>query len=292
VATATANFRRERLDEPLERYSENFERAAAVFAHLVDRLPELHSSTLDVDLIADFMRNEDTRRAFRYLTAPPISEGDLQTLAEATLAPTVLRRNPENAHRIRDIVCRILDPHRFPWIAQNRDPLPQERATAIVASAALVAAKRVEMFRRMDAKDRQEGKVKALIAGIPGFTEVARRPIPASTAAPKPNEFMGETALAGDRADVVATLRDGRILAIECKVSNTAVNSFKRVVLDTGGKATTWYREIGRANVIACAVLSGVFSPANLATVQNDKDVFLFWDHRLDDLRQFIESVN
>lgn len=283
-------FRHERLDEPLELYSEHFATFSGVFADLVDRLPELKSATLDVDLIADVMKGNNSKRAFRYLTAPPISEDDLKTLAEASLAPTVLRANPEMAHRVRDIVCRILDPHRFPWIGENRDPLPEERNAAIVASAALIAAKKVETFRRNDAKDRQEAKVKAMLADL-GFTEVPKRAIPNGSAAPKKGEFMGETPLAGAKADVVATLHDGRILAIECKVSNSAVNSYKRVVHDTGGKATIWYDQLGKANVVASAVLYGVFSPANLETVQNDKSVALFWDHRLDDLRVFVEAA-
>jgi Holliday junction resolvase len=102
---------------------------------------------------------------------------------------------------------------------------------------------------------------------------------------------MGETPLAGAKADVVATLRDGRVLAIECKVSNSAVNSYKRVVHDTGGKATIWYDQFGRANVIAAAVLNGVFSPSNIESVQNDKSVSLFWDHRLDDLKNFVTTA-
>lgn len=289
--TAKVAFRHERLDEPLELYSKHFATFSGVFSSLVDRLPELKSATLDVGLIADLMGDGETKRAFRYLTAPPISEDDLKTLAEASLAPKTLRANPEMAHRVRDVVCRILDPHRFPWIGENRDPAPEERSAAIVASTALIAAKQVEMFRRMDAKDRQEGKVKALLADLPGFTEVKGRSIPNTSAAPNPGEFMGETPLAGAKADVVARLHDGRILAIECKVSNSAVNSYKRLVHDTGGKATIWYREIGRANVIAAAVLNGVFSPANCKSVQNDKDVALFWDHRLDDLRQFVEAA-
>jgi len=236
------------------------------------------------------MADDDSRRAFCYLTAPPISEDDLKTLAEASLAAGTIRSNPDQAIRLRDIIFKILDPHRFPWVGENRDPRPEERAAAIVASAALVAARKVETFRRNDAKDRQENKVKALLVEL-GFEEVPKRSVPTAAAAPQRGQFMGETPLAGAKADVVATLHDGRIMAIECKVSNSAVNSYKRIVHDTGGKATIWYRELGRANVIASAVLSGVFNPANCLSVQNDKDVFLFWDFRLSDLSSFVESV-
>lgn len=287
---ARERFRHERLDEPLELYAQHFATFSRVFGVLVDRIPELQVPQLDANIIADLMGDPNNRRAFCYLTAPPISEDDLKTLAEASLAAGTLRADREQAMRLRDIVFRILDPHRFPWVIEGRDPLPAERSAAIVASAALVAARKVETFRRNDAKDRQENKVKELLIDL-GFAEEPKRPIPAAAAAPARGSFMGETPLAGAKADVVATLHDGRIMAIECKVSNSAVNSYKRIVHDTGGKATIWYRELGRANVIASAVLSGVFSSANCLSVQDDKDVFLFWDFRLEDLRAFIMRV-
>jgi hypothetical protein len=79
-------------------------------------------------------------------------------------------------------------------------------------------------------------------------------------------------------------------MLIECKVSNSAVNSYKRVVHDTGGKAAHWYRALGTASTIPAAVLGGVFNRANLETVQNEMNVFLFWQHRLTDLAHFVKN--
>jgi XamI restriction endonuclease len=93
----------------------------------------------DAELIADIMGDDDTRRAFCYLTAPPISEDDLKTLAEASLSPARLLAQPDSATRIRDIVFRILDPPRFPWLGTNRVPTKEEKkvgATAFDAYAA------------------------------------------------------------------------------------------------------------------------------------------------------------
>ena len=73
-------------------------------------------------------------------------------------------------------------------------------------------------------------------------------------------------AMISDRFLVAAA--DGRVMAIECKVSNSTVNSFKRLVHDTGGKAAHWYNQLGRAQVVPCAVLSGVYATANLMDVQ------------------------
>ncbi|MGP2490317.1 XamI family restriction endonuclease [Mesorhizobium sp. PUT5] len=283
-------FRRERLDEPLELYSEHFENFSRVFAGVVDQIPDIKADPVNVDVLADLMRDDDTRRALCYLTAPPISEDDLKTLVDASIRPTPLRADPASAARLRDVIIRILDPHRFPWVDAGRAPTPDERAAAILASAALVAARKVETFRRNDAKDRQEENVKQLLRDF-GYTEVPKHDIPNASVAPAIGTFMGETPLAGAKADVVTRLADGRIMAIECKVSNSSVNSYKRLVHDTGGKATIWYSQLGRANLVPCAVLNGVFSVANCETVQNDKDVYLFWDHRLNDLRDFIASI-
>lgn len=240
---------------------------------------------------AGLVSNEDTRRALRYLTAPPISDDDLKTLAEASSfsAPRLIAE-PAMAARIRDLIFRILDPKRFPWVDENRDPTAVERHAAIVASSAIAAARKVEMARRTDAQGRQEGAVKAMLRDLQ-FVEVPRRAITGAAQAPRPGHFMGETPVTGAKADVVVGLHDGRTMIIECKVSNSSVNSYKRIVHDTGGKATIWYQQFGRANMVVGAVLSGVFAPANLEHVQNDKEVFLFWEHRMADLEAFITNA-
>lgn len=212
------------------------------------------------------------------------------TVADASLTPSSLRVDPAQAARVRDTVLAIIDPHRFPWVAEGRKPTKEESRTAVVASAALAAAREVETRRRNTSKETQEQAVKDLLTSV-GFEEVATREIPMLTAAPGPGEFCGETRLAGTRADVVVRLRDSRVMPIECKVSNSAVNSYKRIVHDTGGKAATWYRELGAAQVIPAAVLSGVFNPANLADVQDNVGVALFWQHRLKDLADFVKRA-
>lgn len=290
MRTATHAFRNERINEPLDLYNQFFRQFAAIFITLINQLPNIAKNPVDAELIARLVDGRNEQKAFRYLTAPPISADDLVTVADATLTASRLRVDPAEATRIRDTVLTILDPHRFPWIADGRAPTKEERRTAVVASAALAAAREVETHRRSTSKDTQEQAVKELLAGA-GFTQAAVREIPMLTAAPNPGEFCGETRLAGTRADVVVRLRDGRVMPIECKVSNSAVNSYKRLVHDTGGKAATWYRALGDAQVVPAAVLSGVFSPANCEDVQNNKRVALIWQHRLKDLSDFVKRA-
>jgi hypothetical protein len=289
TGTAKTLFRQQRLDEPLELYSEFFETFAPIFSNIIDRLPALSEDPVDPETMAELVRDGDVRTAFRYLAAPPVSEDDLKTLAETTLSATALRSDAEQARRVRDIVLHIIDPHRFPWVEQHRDPTEHERAQAIVASTALVAARKVETSRRSDAKKEQEEAVKALLRDI-GFTEVPPRDIPLLDAAPAPGEFCGESKLGDTRADLVIRLYDRRAMALECKASNSAVNSFKRVNHEAAGKARAWLSGFGKRQTVPGAVITGVFNPANLETAQAE-GLALFWSHRLQDLADFIQST-
>ncbi len=256
---------------------------------MIDQLPELAKSEFDAPAFIKLVANGRTRYALRYLTAPPVSDADLKTLSEVN-SFTAACQTPATAARLRDLVFRLLDPKRFPWIAENRAPSAYERDAAILASTALVAARKIETFRRTDAKNRQEGSVKDLLTELK-FTEIRCRTILTAADAPNASEFMGEAHVAGAKADIVAGLPDGRTLIIECKATHSTANSYKRIVHDTGGKSTIWYQQFGRANILVTAVISGVISPANLEHVQNDKDVFLFWAHRLDDLKSFLGKL-
>jgi hypothetical protein len=243
-------------------------------------------------LLSKLVKGRDRKKTFRYITKPPISEDDLKTLADTKYGPLVLKRDAAAAARLRDTIRTVLDDHRFPWILSGRNPTNAEKTTAIAVSAALAATRDVETSRRNNSKQIQEQAVKNMLKLL-GMTEVPRREIPSlsSSAAPAPGEYCGESSVAGTRADVVVRLKNGDIMLIECKVSNSSVNSYKRVVHDTGGKASTWYAKLGTASTIPCAVLGGVFSRANLETVQNDLNVFLFWQHRLEDLADYIRRL-
>lgn len=252
-------------------------------------MPDLSAEPLNPGILADMVGDKDNRTAFRYLAAPPISEDDLKTLAETTLSASVLKRNPDHAQRVRDIVLHIIDPHRFSWLRESRDPSPHEREQAIIASSAMIAAKKVETSRRKGAKEEQEARVKELLRGL-HFSEVAQRDIPLLDAAPAPGEFCGESKLGDTRADLVVRLHDRRVMAIECKVSNSAVNSFKRVNHEAAGKAAKWLRAFGDRATVPSAVLGGVFNPNNLETAQS-AGLSLFWGFRLQDLAEFVKST-
>jgi hypothetical protein len=291
AAVATERFRAERKDEPRQVYVEFFEAFVPIFRDLVDQsLPILSDALKEVDLelLTSIVSDPQKRIAFRYLAAPPISEDDLKTLASSTLSARALRTDHEQAERVCEAVLSAIDPYRFPWVEAGRSATEREREIAVVSSTVLVASQRVGTRRRSNAKRQQEEGVRTVLRSIQ-FHEVETRDISLLDDAPGPGQFCGESKLGPKRADLVVRLPDRRCLAIECKVSNSAVNSFKHINHEALGKAREWLGKFGTAGVVPAAVLSGVFNTENLFEAQ-EGGLYLFWSHRLDDFRSFVQS--
>ena len=279
-------FREERLQEPLEMYLE-------IFDEYQGHLGDLLESTVDLteleEYASEILSNADLLWAFRFLAGPPISADDLKTLADASLAPTRLRDDPEMTRRVLDVVRMSLDRRRFPWVAEDREPSEAERHAAVLASAALIATSRTQANRRNLGKKDQEDAVKATLAGV-HLKKVAARTIHTLDDAPNVGEFCGESLLGDRKADVIVRLWDHRVLPIECKVSNSAVNSIKRLKNDAAAKAEAWTTDFGNRHVVPTAVLSGVYDLHILEDAQA-RGLTLFWAHGLDQLTDWIAST-
>lgn len=191
--------------------------------------------------------------------------------------------------RIVATVLQGLDGRRFPWVLGRRKPTSGERRAAVLASAVLMANSRVGTQRRNQGRAQQEQAVEGELLNS-GFRLVPRRPIQILTQAPAPGEFCRESHLGTSKADFLATLWDGRLMPIECKVSNSAVNSVKRLNREAAGKAEQWTRYFGKAQVVPAAVLSGVYDLRNLADAQ-DRGLALFWAHDLSTLSRWISDT-
>ena len=79
-------------------------------------------------------------------------------------------------------------------------------------------------------------------------------------------------------------------MAIECKVSNSATNSVKRLNNDAAAKAEAWLKDFGTRQVVPAAVLSGVYKLHNLEEAQN-RGLALFWAHDLKALTEWIATT-
>ncbi|MGD0361083.1 MAG: XamI family restriction endonuclease [Bryobacteraceae bacterium] len=286
IEVATGIFRSERMHEPLKSYLDAFVR----YEGFVDQLLTASGDLAEIDRRAtEVLANPSLLEAFRYFAGPPLSADDLKTLTEGSLSPARLRKDPAMVRRIIDIVHMGLDRRRFPWVAENREPAAEERAAAVLASAALMAARSAGTARRHEGKEAQELLVANTIAGA-GIARVATRAIPTLNLAPSAGEFCRESVLGSRKADIVVRLWDHRILPIECKVSNSALNSIKRLNNDAAVKAETWTKDFGTRNIVPAAVLSGVYKLRHLSDAQQ-RGLTLFWAHDLQPLVSWIEQT-
>lgn len=229
----------------------------------------------------------------RFMTVPLLSEDNLEVLAED--------------RPLAEVIVDFINPERFPWVVQNRQPTRSERARAVAATAELWALQRVATNKRIAAAKRQEDLAKeCLTHSTVGLTLVSRRELleRAKTAPSydgrrgieshnlsfllRPGEFTSEFKVAGAKCDLPILLPTGFFLPLECKVSGSAVNSIKRLIRETVGKRRAWRDEFGRQPYTG-AVISGVFSATTLAAAQ-EEGMLLFFEHDLHALGELVRQ--
>jgi hypothetical protein len=235
---------------------------------------------------AVFEADPQSWQACRYLCGPPISQEDLWTLVGG---PKFRSVPPAFAEDTAEAIRVVVDPVRFPWLAQSRAPSELERESAILATTVLWAAQQIGTERRGEASSRQE-TLTAQTLNDAGLTlEDSRAPIQFIDDMPR-GGYSRERRLAGAKCDVPARLFDGRLLALECKVSNGPKNGWKRVNREVGGKSDAWRAHFG-TQALTGVVLAGVFDLSCLTTAQ-DRGVIILWEHDLSPLREFVESTS
>jgi len=282
---AIAIFRDERMREPLDVYVDKFEECKDAFDELLEETVDLSQLR---DRALEILGDAKLQEALRYLASPPMSKDDLETLADASLSLHSLRGNADMTDRVIGTVLAGLDRRRFPWVSEGREALEAERNAAVLASAVLIASQRVETERR-NASKVQEEQVKDALRQA-GFVQAKKRKVLTLDQAPQSGEFCGESMFGGRKADLLVRLWDGRVMAIECKVSNSSTNSIKRVNNDAAVKATVWLKKFGTEGVVPAAVLSGVYKLKNLEDAQSG-GLGIFWAHDLQALVDWIEKT-
>jgi len=287
-AKAAALFRAERLAIS-DSWTSHYSKARAKFDLLFTKLSDLNPEAISDESLADAYA-VGLGEALRYLAGPPISDDDLQVIADVdSIAPGILKRDTEVLRKVFGVIERVIDPHRFPWMQAGVAPTEQQREAALLASSVLLAAQRIATERRSEGKQNQESNVKDYLRTL-GFTEAPPVAINTIVKGPQAMQFCAECQLGERKADIVVRLHDTRLMAIECKVSNSATNSVKRLNNDAAVKAEYWTKQFGTAQVVPTAALAGVFKVLNLEQAQA-RGLSLIWSHHLERLGAFIEST-
>lgn len=252
---------------------------------LVERL---FKESGDLAKIADdlFVRAPDLLPIARFVAGPPLSDDDLQTLADGKLSAR--KPQKEIAARVAEVIGALRDPTRFPWLPEKRAATSAERVAAIRATVALATTERVRTLWRNESSARQQEAAREALKAA-GFKEAPRVAKVDNLDQIARGSFMQEVQLDGAKCDIPVRLHDGRLLAIECKVSNSSLNSVKRLLRETGGKARAWDAAFGKT-VLTGAVIAGVYKLLHLKEAQDDYDVAIFWEHDLAPLASFVRG--
>lgn len=260
---------------------------AAFLGRSTEDVESLFEATANLTDLSKFLL-EDARLVtpFRHVAGPAISQDDLPIMANVRKNPKKYRE--DEAQRITDLIFLGRDRTRFPWLEEGaeRQPDDVERRAAIVATATSLAAQRIATFRRVDSAKKQEKATRELLL-VEGYTEVERKPIFAIDDLDR-GTFCGETRVRGNKADFAVRLKDGRLLLIECKVSNSGTNSVKRLN-DIGNKIAGWKEGFGEQAVVM-GVIAGVYKLINLTAAQN-KGIALVWDRDFSPLSEFLAAA-
>lgn len=265
----------------------SYRRAFADADLAVRDLFEATNDLLDLGSSTVQAKDRARREAVRYLAGPPLSDDDLRTVAG------VLKVwEPDRLDDLVRVVLDTIDPIRFEWLFREprRKPTELTREVAIRWTAGLIAASHASTERRNVPSRRQERRVdEALAASNPPFVKVEPRPI-TSLRDLNPGEYCRQSTVGTTRADLSIALRDRtRLLALECKVSNSEVNSYKRLIHEVGNKLRAWQSSFGQS-CLTGAVLAGAFSVDNLSAAQ-DAGIYLFWEHDLSSLVDFVQRA-
>lgn len=288
--------------------------AAARELYITSRTPQRDAADWDTAirearaLLADALRKSDSLHAvdkalrssgehmlaFRHLTAPPISQ-DQFALACPQWSKSSEKPNahPLNA-AVASAVAAQFDIRRSrpltPWISQGRKPHIAEIKRLLWSVAPLLASQRVATLQRNRAASEQEQAVVALLLSK-GWTKLPTPPQMSSGTIPV-RHFMHKTRFATASAtpqevDIALGLNGAIVLATECKVSNDATNSIKRVN-DVLKKAKAWKDHWGNF-VKPAALLQGVIAAKDVHRLL-DEGVEVFWSHDLPQLESWIDA--
>lgn len=252
------------------------------------------------------------REALRYLAYPPISQDDLIATAEivsftpktidAKSAPQDSAEIPDakSAKRVMQTIGDSLDSVRFEWLidpsgfkAKNQEAaaLVAAKKFALESTAMMMSAQQTQTARRSTEKSELESQVHTLLISQ-GFAEKPKKKL-LNTGDLHKNlaygEFMKECTVSTENADFVVCLNDGRFLFIECKASNSEINSRKRLNKEATKNVKVWLDAFGNSIVGSCAI-RGIFKPDYVIEAQNH-GVHIFWAHNLTALSDFLKSA-
>lgn len=254
----------------------------------------LRASEYLTDIPAALLKSGVHMLAFRHMTAPPISQDQFCLICpewrKATEKSERSRVKPAEAVAIAKVFEVRRSRPLTPWLDSKRMPRSSEIRRLLWEIAPLIASQQIQTIQRTRAAVAQEAAIINLLSKK-GWIKKSSSLLDKRAELPHRN-FMHKTryataTTAPQEVDIALGLKNTIVLAMECKVSNDATNSVKRIN-DVLKKSAAWKSHWG-SFVKTAALLQGVIAAKDVARLIDD-GVEVFWSHNLTDFEKWIED--
>jgi hypothetical protein len=236
---------------------------------------------------------------FRHLMAPPMSQDQFSLICPSWRKGT--EKPPEVGARRAGMtvseaasVAAVFHSRRYraitPWIQAHRNPRLQELRRLLWSVAPTIASQSVGTVARSRAAAKQEGSVLELLDSK-GWTRRLGSILDTRAELPL-RHYMYKvryptTTSTAQEVDIAMGLYGTYVLAMECKVTNDATNSVKRMN-DVAKKAAAWKLKWGEF-VKTAALLQGVIAAKDVERLL-DEGIHVFWSHNLGALSDWLDE--
>lgn len=230
---------------------------------------------------------------FRHLLAPPKSQDQFKLLCGVWSKGSEKSGRPQGREAVDAISSTLrkwMDVDIAPWLGSGRDPTAEERNLLVERVVSFIAPKLTDTQRRTRLSAEQERSVVDLLKGL-GWKQLPSATIDTRAAVP-PKHFMNKTRFAtatttAQEVDIACGFNGSYVAAVECKVTNDATNSVKRIN-DVLKKSAAWKSHWG-SFVEPAALLQGVINPEDVQRL-TDEGVRVFWSHDLGSFAEWVQA--
>jgi len=277
------------LDQIREFYDTELQRHKELYDFVADQTNNFR------DFDAEIIREEPrVVKILRYLVKPPISQmkfGQFNGVGSTTNYEDEDPSTPNKdvAQQMADFMQSNMDERKVPWIYRDVDvddciDVSRDWTCDIIAQSE--ANTRYRNWR----KDIQEDMIAEAMKDA-GLRRVSRSSTISDIDDIPARSFVSETKVAcpGDeqKADFVARPAEDELLFLEAKAIGVKIDSYKRIK-EIRNKESDW--RSGFPNARVGAAVAGWIPASQIETLLGD-DIGVFWEHRLDSLQNYLQSL-
>lgn len=244
------------------------------------------------DLQGSLTRTGRHLLVLRHLFAPPISQDQLKLIVPSYpkgAEKRDSRLSSKAADEFAGAFAARRDKGLTAWLTTNSNPNRRQVKRLLDTLTPMISSQIFNTVRRNRLSNEQEMAVVGLLEGK-GWTRSPSTTVN-NTADLPPLHFMRKTRCrtrtATKEVDIACGVSPSLLLAMECKVSNDATNSVKRVG-DVMDKTKAWNDQWG-GFIQTAALLQGVVAMKDVKRLL-DSDVLVFWSHDLQPLADWLDS--